>query len=123
MKVKELHLVAFYVKKPRNPRMTHIKGYMSDPANFQYDENIAFTRGLSTKDRSLGGVVLNLNTKTVVKNTYDSEQKNFDQLFKYFLEGYPQYVAKAMADLDLEYLKQFLPADETVEVAPETTEQ
>ena len=110
--MKELHLVAFYIKRPRNPKMTHIKGYMSNPDNFQFDERIEFVRTLSTKDRSMAGVVLNLNTKSVVKNTYDHTQKNFDQLFKYFLEGYPKYVAQAMADLDLEYLKQFLPAEE-----------
>jgi hypothetical protein len=39
-------------------------------------------------------------------------------LFKYFLEGYPQYVAQAMAELDVEYLKQFIPEEEKKEDAP-----
>jgi hypothetical protein len=37
-------------------------------------------------------------------------------MFKYFLEGYPQYVIQTMAQLDMAYLEQFIPKeDETVE--------
>jgi len=127
MKTKDLHLVAFYAMKPRNPHMTHIKGYMKDPANIQYDEQIGFTLGLKTKDHVKGGVILNLSKKTVIKNTYNSEQKDFDAMFKYFLESYPQYVARVMADLDVDYLQQFLPKDEVAQadaevVTPEVVE-
>lgn len=108
---KELYLVAFYVKRPRNQKMTHSKDYMSDPANFQYDERIEFARGLKSRDRSMSSIILNLNTKQVVKNTYDTDQRDFTALFKYFLEGYPKYVAQAMSELDLDYLKQFLPQE------------
>jgi len=111
-KIKDLHLIAFYVGKPRNPRMTHIKGYMTDPNNIQYDERVEFTRGLSSKDQQYAGVILNLAKKSVVSNRFNHEQKDFDSLFKYFLEAYPQYVAQAMAELDLEYLKQFIPEEE-----------
>ena len=115
MKVKDLHLVAFYVQKPRKGVQTQIAGWMKDPNNFQYDERIEFTRGLSSKDQQYAGVVLNLNTKTVVQNRYNTQQRDFDSLFKYFLEGYPQYVAQAMAELDVEYLKQFIPEEDKVE--------
>ena len=86
MKTKDLHLIAFYTIKPRDPKKTHIKGYMSDPANHQYDERIEFTRGLSSKDQQYAGVVLNLNQKTVVYNKYNAYDSEFDVLFKYFLE-------------------------------------
>jgi len=115
MKTKDLHLVAFYAAKPRNPHMTHIKGYMKDPANIQYDEQVGFTLGLKTKDQIKAGVILNLSKKAVIKNTYDSQQKDFDTMFKYFLESYPQYVARVMSDLDIEYLQQFLPKDAVAE--------
>lgn len=111
MKIKELHLIAFYVQKPKRGVRTQIAGWMKDPNNYQYDERIEFTRGLSGKDRQYAGVILNLNTKTVVYNKFGKE-KTFDDMFKYFLEGYPQYVAQAMAELDLAYLEQFIPKEE-----------
>ena len=115
MKIKDIHLLGFYVLRPRNPGKTHIKGYITDPANQQFDERIEFTKGLSTKDRQFAGVILNLNTKTVITNRYNQEQRNFDDLFKYFLEAYPKYVIQVMAQLDMAYLEQFIPKEvETV---------
>lgn len=113
MKIKDLHLVAFYVQKPRPGVQTQIAGWNKNPDNYQYDERIEFTRGLSSKDQQYAGIVLNLAKKTVVHNRYNAQQRDFDSLFKYFLEGYPQYVAQAMAELDVEYLKQFIPEEKT----------
>jgi hypothetical protein len=110
--------------KPRNPKMTHIKGYMKDPANIQYDERVEITRGLNAKDQSYASIVLNLNKKTVVKNTF-KDDRDFDTMFKYFLEAYPQYMIELMKKLDAEYLEQFLPKEpdvvdvEVKETAPE----
>jgi hypothetical protein len=117
MKIKDLHLIAFYVQKPKRGVQTQIAGWMKDPNNYQFDERIEFTRGLSGKDSQYAGVILNLNTKTVVYNKFGKE-KTFDDMFKYFLEGYPQYVAPAMAGLDIEYLKQFIPEQEPAEEVP-----
>lgn len=126
MKLKEIHLLAFYTAKPRNPKMTHIKGYMKDPANIQYDERIEFTKGLKSKDQQIAGIILNLNQKKVVTNKFDKEQRDFDALFKYFLEAYPQYVIQVMAQLDMPYLEQFIPKEdkpvtEGAPSAPETS--
>jgi hypothetical protein len=117
-KIKDLHLVAFYVQKPRPGVQTQIAGWMKNPDNYQYDERIEFTRGLSSKDQQYAGIVLNLAKKTVICNRYNTQQRDFDALFKYFLEGYPQYVAQAMAELDVEYLKQFIPEEDKKEDAP-----
>ena len=114
MKIKDLHLLAFYVQKPRPGVQTQIAGWMKDPNNFQYDERIEFTKGLASKDQQYAGVILNLSKKTVVTNRYNTEQKDFDSLFKYFLEAYPQYVINVMAQLDMEYLEQFIPKEEPV---------
>jgi hypothetical protein len=120
MKIKDLHLLAFYVQKPRAGVQTQKAGWTKDPNNYQFDERVEFTKGLSGKDRQYAGVILNLNTKTVVYNKFGRE-KTFDDVFKYFLEGYPQQVATVMAELDIEYVKQFLPEEEAnVEVAGET---
>lgn len=115
MKIKEIHLLAFYVAKPKNPKMTKIKGYMSNPENHSYDERIEFTKGLQGKDRQYAGVILNLNQKKVVYNKFGND-KSFDDLFKYFLEAYPQYVINVMAQLDLAYLEQFIPKEDSAEV-------
>lgn len=112
MRTKDLHLIAFYVQKPRKGVQTQIAGWMKNPDNIQYDERVEFTKGLSGKDQQYAGIILNLNKKTVVLNRYNKEQKDFDGLFKYFLEAYPQYVIQTMAQLDMEYLEQFIPKDE-----------
>lgn len=122
MKVKDLHLVAFYVQKPRAGVQTQIAGWMKDPNNFQYDERVEFTKGLNNKDAQYAGVVLNLSKKTVVANRYNKEQRDFDALFKYFLEAYPQHVATVMAELDVEYLKQFIPEEEKADEKVEATD-
>ena len=117
MKIKDIHLLAFYVMKPRRGVQTQKAGWMKDPNNFQYDERVEFTKGLSGKDRQFAGVILNLNTKTVVYNKFGKE-KTFDDLFKYFLEAYTQQVGTVMAQLDIEYLKQFIPEDKPATEAP-----
>ena len=111
MKIKDIHLLAYYVAKPRNPKMTHIKGYMTNPDNITYDERIEFTKGLNPKEQSYAKVVLNLNQKKVIKNSWNTD-RSFDEYFKYFLEAYPQYVMNVMGQLDMEYLVQFIPKEE-----------
>jgi hypothetical protein len=111
MKIKDIHLLAYYVAKPKDPKKTKIAGYMSNPENQTYDERIEFTKGLNGKDRQYAGVVLNLNQKKIVYNKF-SNDKTFDDLFKYFLEAYPQYVINVMAQLDMAYLEQFIPKEE-----------
>jgi hypothetical protein len=115
MKIKDIHLLAYYVAKPKDPKKTKIAGYMSNPENQTYDERIEFTKGLNSKDRQYAGVVLNLNQKKIIYNKF-SNDKTFDDLFKYFLEAYPQYVINVMAQLDLPYLEQFIPKEEPSEV-------
>lgn len=111
MKIKDIHLLAYYVAKPRNPKMTHIKGYMTNSDNIAYDERIEFTKGLNPKEQSYAKVVLNLNQKKVIKNSWNTD-RSFDEYFKYFLEAYPQYVMNVMGQLDMEYLVQFIPKEE-----------
>lgn len=113
-KIKDIHLVAFYVQRPRAGVNTCIKGWMKNPDNFQYDERIEFTKGLNPKDHQVAGVILNLNQKKLVRNRF-GDSKTFDDLFKYFLEAYPKYVIQVMAQLDMEYLEQFIPKEETQE--------
>jgi hypothetical protein len=117
MKIKDIHLVAFYVQKPRPGVQTQIAGWNKNPDNFQYDERIEFTKGISNKDQQYAGIVLNLSNKTVVQNRDNAEHREFDALFKYFLEAYPQYVIQTMAQLDMPYLEQFIPKEQKADEA------
>ena len=115
----DIYLLATYVARPKNPRQTSRAGYITDPNNIQYDERIAFTKGLKPRDQATSGIILNLNQKKVVSNKFDKDQRDFDALFKYFLEGYPQYVIQTMAQLDMAYLEQFIPKEEDAPVQAE----
>jgi hypothetical protein len=108
MSKKNIHLIAFYVKKPRNPRMTHIKDYMADPNNYQYDERVEITRGLSGKDQTYAGIVLDLSNKKVIQNRFNTGFTDFGGLFKYFFAGYHEYIIKIMTQLDPMYLDAML---------------
>ena len=35
-----IYLLATYVARPKNPRQTSRAGYITDPSNIQYDENL-----------------------------------------------------------------------------------
>ena len=117
--MKELFLVAFYTKKPRSHVNTSRAGWMNDPDNYHYDERVEFSRGLKRRDTSQAGVILNLHNKSVVKNTFNPGQRDFNLLFKYFLDSYPQQAVQAMMEMDPVYLEQFLPKAPEPESAPE----
>lgn len=101
MKNNDLYLVAYYTLKPRDPAMTKIRGYMSNPENVYYDEMVNITRGLKNRDRSDAGIVLNLSKHIVIKNTKQSD-KTWDELFAYFEEGYSKYINTVMTEIDKE---------------------
>ena len=91
MKTKDLHLLAHYAAKPRDPAQTKIAGYMQNPANITYDESVEITKGLKDSDRASSQVVLNLRTHAVVKNTFNASA-TFDEMIKYYCDAYPSYL-------------------------------
>jgi hypothetical protein len=107
MKKSNIYLVAKYIIRPRDPRKTHIPGYMKDPNNYQYDEQVQITSRLRTQDISTAKIILNLSTKTVDKNSFN-ELKKFNELFKYFFKGYHKYITEVMIKLDAEYFNNML---------------
>jgi hypothetical protein len=98
MKNKDIFLVAFYGMKPRAGVNTCVKGWMEDKSNLQYDEKVEITRGLKNSAHT-AKLVLNFTTKTVTRNTFNSN-KDFKDLFKYFFGGYHQYMTTVMKQLD-----------------------
>jgi hypothetical protein len=107
MKKQNIYLVAHYVTRPRDPKKTHIPGYMKDSANHQYDEQVQISTRLRPQDNSMAKVIVNLSTKTVEKNSFNGK-KDFDEMFKYFFKGYHKYVTEVMSKLDPEYFNQML---------------
>lgn len=107
MKKQNIYLVANYLTKPKDPRRTHVPGYMKDPANIRYDEQVQVSTRLRRQDLVTAKVIMNLSNKTVDQNSFNGN-KNFDELFKYFFKGYHKYITEVMAKLDPEYFNQML---------------
>lgn len=106
MSNKNIYLLGHYSMKPRPHVNTTKKGWMSDPANLQYDERVEITRGL--KNSSIQAkIVLNLSTKTVERNGFN-EDRDFKSLFKYFFGGYHKYMTQVMAQLDPNYMTEIV---------------
>ena len=90
--------MATYVARPKNPRQTSRAGYMQDPNNIQYDENVAIVRGW--RDRYMQqSVVLDLTNEKVVKNSF-TPGKTFEELFKHYHEGFGEYIEQTVNDLN-----------------------
>ena len=115
MSNKNIHLIAYYAIKPKDPKQTKVAGYLSNPDNLSYDESINITRGLKIRDQLNAGVILNLTTQTVVKNKFKSEA-DFPSLLAYYQEGYPKYINPLLAQL---YPEQ---ANESIDVHSEKEE-
>lgn len=93
MKNTDVYLIAHYTAKPRDPSRTHEKGYMSNPENIAYDERVEFTVGLKANHRQGAGVILNLTSPIVVYNRFNPEAE-FEDVVKYYIEAYPEYMNK-----------------------------
>ena len=106
MKKQTIYLVAHYTTKPRDPRKTHIPGYMKDPANHQYDEQVAIQTRLKSNDVN-AKIIMNLGNKTVESNKFN-DNRDFNELFKYFFKGYHKYVTEIMSKLDPVYFDKML---------------
>lgn len=87
---KDIYLVAFYSKKPKDPKKSAIPGYINNDENISYAENVTVTRGL--KDRDLtAAIILNLTQKTVHKSRF-TDANDWEKLAAYYAKGYPQYL-------------------------------
>ena len=93
-----IYLLAIYVARPKNPRQTSRAGYITDPNNVQYDENLEIVRGW--RDRYMKySVVLDLTNEKIVKNSFRTE-KTFDDLFAHYHEGFGEYIEQTVNELN-----------------------
>lgn len=93
--------------RPRNPKMTHVSGYMKNPDNIQWDEQVEVSVKLRQKDRNMAKVIMNLSTKQVEINRFN-DNKDFNEMFKYFFKGYHKYITEVMAKIDPVYFNSML---------------
>ena len=94
----DIYLLATYVARPKNPRQTSLAGYITDPDNIQYDENLEIVRGW--RDRYIKySVVLDLTNERVIKNSFLKE-KTFEELFKHYHEGFSEYIKQTVDELN-----------------------
>jgi hypothetical protein len=85
-----IYLIAKYTGMPKDPRRTATPGYMKDPNNIEYDEQVYISRGLRDKDLK-NQVVLNLTEEKIVKNNFNPG-KNFEEIFTHYYDSYAEYI-------------------------------
>jgi hypothetical protein len=85
-----IYLIAKYTGMPKDPRRTATPGYMKDPNNIEYDEQVYISRGLRDKDLK-NQVVLNLTEEKIVKNNFNPG-KNFSEIFTHYYDSYAEYI-------------------------------
>ena len=107
-KKQKFFVVAQYVMRPRNKNKTHDSKYMSDPANFQYDELFNIVTKIKDRELSTYGVILDLTEKKVVKNSSQSG-KTYDETLKYFVDNYSKDFTRLLGEYIGE-VKDLLPA-------------
>jgi hypothetical protein len=99
MKDMNIYLVASYAAKPRDPKMTSVKGYMTNPANVQFDEQVNVSRGIKRQAREKAAIVLDLTNLAVVKNRF-GETATFESLIKHYMDGYGDYINQSVKELN-----------------------
>ena len=93
-----IYLVANYVARPKDPKRTSEKGYMANPDNIQWDEQMFVARGF--RDRYMqNSVVLDLTEEKIIKNSFRTE-KSFEEIFKHYHDGFAEYIEQTVNDLN-----------------------
>ena len=92
------YLVAKYLAMPKDPKQTAKPGYMLNPENIEYDEQVYIIRGLHNKYLK-NQVILNLTEEKIVKNLFKSGA-NFHEVLEHFVEGYGDYINESIEKIN-----------------------
>lgn len=93
-----IYLIAKYTARPKDPAQTYKAGYMANPNNIEYEEQVYLTRGLKDKDVQ-NSVILNLTEEKIVKNTFKSGA-TFEAILEHYVEGYADYINDSINQLN-----------------------
>jgi hypothetical protein len=98
---KNIYLVANYVARPKDPKKTNQAGYITNPDNIQYDEQVFVARGF--RDRYMqNSVVLDLTEEKIIKNSF-TPNKTFEEIFKHYHDGFSEYIEQSVNDLNADH--------------------
>lgn len=89
-KIKSIYLIAKYTGRPKDPTQTAKAGYMTNPENIEYDEQVYITRGLQDKQLK-NQVILNLTEAKIIKNTFNVGT-TFEEVLSHYVDGYADYI-------------------------------
>ena len=88
------YVLITYTTIPRDPRITHVKGWRDIPNATQYNESIGFKNNIKSNDLQTAKMILDTRSKTLVKNSFD-KIVSYDQAMEYLKKHYPKYFADA----------------------------
>jgi hypothetical protein len=100
MKLKNAYLIAKYSAHPRKKHATGVAGYMKDPNNVKWDEQVNITLGLKNKDFLAARIVLNITEQKVERNSFQND-KSFMELFEYFYNANPKEISQALQSIGI----------------------
>ena len=101
MKQHNVYLVAHYAMRPKTKSIANTPGWMKNPDNISYDEQVLVTQKLRKDDLASAKIILDLSNKQVTRNMWRQES-SFDDLFEYFYNGYPKYLDPVIEKLGYE---------------------
>lgn len=99
MKQPHIYLIASYVIKPRNPRMTFQKDYVKQEENIQYSESVSIARNLKPRDYAQAQVIIDIVQEKIIKCSYQGAEKSYQSLIAYYGKHYPNYVTPILERL------------------------
>lgn len=98
MSNKGMFLAAKYLMRPRT-KFTNVAGWMNDPKNVSWDEQVGFLTKLKTRDYQDWNVILDLKNRRVVISSAPSNyegtmfaDRDFDKFINYFKEHYGKQI-------------------------------
>lgn len=100
---RSIYLIAYYSIKPKH-KNTSQAGWMDNPDNVQWDEQIAVSNKLKPRDLQTAKVILDLSNRTVYRNSWNSE-RGFDDLFEHYYDGYKKYLDPVIQQLGYEMVE------------------
>ena len=111
-KPKNVFLVAKYFAKPKDRRMSSVKGYMQNPDNVQWDEQVEIIAGNKPNVFATAKIVLNITEQKVERNGFAGSNKSFSELFEYFYTASPKEIGRSLLAHGIRVEK---PVDDTVQ--------
>lgn len=92
-KTKDRYMLVRYLQKPKDPKGSTKAGYMKNPDNVRFDEQVAFSVGIRSRDMVEYQVVLNLDQQKIEKNNLN-ENYDWNSIWGYFSRNYGSNISR-----------------------------